>query len=300
MNRPSVHHVVRVDPPLRAVDNNPMPIDDLSKRLIAMALEEDVGPGDVTAALLPAGLRGQATIVAREPMVLAGSSAFIEVFAQVDPDIKVTFLQDDGEPIAPGATVGQVQGAARTMLIGERTALNLLQRLSGVATMARRATEIVEGTTAAVVDTRKTTPGWRRLEKAAVRAGGARNHRMGLFDGILIKDNHIEALGSVRDAITRARAVNGHLLKVEVECETLAQVDEALEAGADIILLDNMDTDMLRAAVKNIAGRAMTEASGGITFETLRQVAETGVDLISMGALTHSARAVDLALEWTV
>ena len=276
-----------------------MPLDELSQRLITMALEEDVGPGDVTAALLPADLEGQATVLAREALVLAGRDAFIEVFRQVDPSISVTFTAADGDAIAAGQTAATVSGTARTMLVAERTALNLLQRLSGIATMSRRAAELVAHTKAKVVDTRKTTPGWRRLEKAAVRAGGARNHRMGLFDGILIKDNHVEALGSVRQAIERARAVNGHLLKVEVECESLDQVQEALDAGADIILLDNMNNETMRTAVGLIAGRALTEASGGINFDTLVSVADTGVDLISMGALTHSARAVDLALEWT-
>ena len=275
-----------------------MPIDDLSQRLITMALEEDVGPGDVTAALLPADLGGKAFVEAREALVVAGSEAFIEVFRQVDPSITVAFSHPDGRAVEPGTSIATITGPARALLTGERTALNLLQRLSGVATMAQKAAKIVEGTSAQVVDTRKTTPGWRRLQKAAVRAGGARNHRMGLFDGILIKDNHIQALGSVREAVERARAVNGHLLKVEVECDTLEQVAEAVAAGADIILLDNMSPDTMRQAVAHIGGRALTEASGGITFDTLRAVAETGVDLISMGALTHSARAVDLALEW--
>ncbi len=277
-----------------------MPLDDLSKRLITMALEEDVGPGDVTAVLLPEDLQGQATVVAREPLVVAGIDAFVEVFRQVDPSIDVSFLVTDGTEVPGGTTIAALSGPARPMLVGERTALNLLQRLSGVATIARRAANIVRDTDARVVDTRKTTPGWRRLEKAAVRAGGARNHRMGLFDGILIKDNHIEALGSVSDAVRRARAANGHLLKVEVECESLDQVKEALDAGADIILLDNMTPETMRTAVGLIDGHALIEASGGITFDNLRAVAETGVDLISMGALTHSARAVDLALEWRV
>lgn len=275
-----------------------MAIDELSKRLIATALEEDIGPGDVTAALLPPDLEGRATVIAREPLVVAGAEAFTEVYRQVDPTIAVEFSHRDGAALERGAVAATVTGLARTMVIAERTALNLLQRLSGIATLAKKAAAEVAGTKAQVVDTRKTTPGWRRLEKAAVRAGGARNHRMGLFDGILIKDNHIQALGSVAEAVRRARAVNGHLLKVEVECDTLEQVDEALEARADIILLDNMDNATLTKAVDRIAGRALIEASGGITLETLRGVAETGVDLISMGALTHSARAVDLALEW--
>ena len=275
-----------------------MSVDDLSKRMITMALEEDVGPGDVTAALLPADLKGEATVVARETLVVAGADAFVEVFAQVDPSIEVRFMTADGDEVPAGGSVATIKGPARTMLVGERTALNLLQRLSGVATMAKKASDLVADTDARVVDTRKTTPGWRRLEKAAVRAGGARNHRMGLFDGILIKDNHIGAVGSVSQAVRLARAANGHLLKIEVECESIAQVQEALEAGADIILLDNMDPATMRTAVEHISGQALVEASGGINFDTLRAVAETGVDLISMGALTHSARAVDLSLEW--
>ncbi len=277
-----------------------MAMDELSKRLISLALEEDVGPGDVTAALLPDDLRGRATVIAREACVLAGSEVFSEVFGRVDPGITVEFSYPDGDRVAAGTVAATVSGPARTMLTAERTALNFLQRLSGIATMARRAADIVAGTQARVVDTRKTTPGWRHLEKAAVAAGGATNHRHGLFDGILIKDNHINALGSVARAVERARATNHHLLKVEVECETMVQVDEAVAAGADIILLDNMAPDALRAAVDRIDGRAMTEASGGITLDNLRAVAETGVDLISMGALTHSARAVDLSLEWSI
>ncbi|MEL7370125.1 MAG: carboxylating nicotinate-nucleotide diphosphorylase [Myxococcota bacterium] len=276
-----------------------MALDELSKRLIAMALEEDVGPGDVTAALLPSDLTGQATVVAREPLVLAGQHAFVEVFRQVDPAATVVFTHSDGAAVPAGTSVATVAGKAQSLLVAERTALNLLQRLSGVATMARKAVEQVQDTSAAVVDTRKTTPGWRRLEKAAVRAGGARNHRMGLFDGILIKDNHIEALGSVDEAVERARNINGHLLKIEVECESLEMVQQALDAGADIVLLDNMDLPTTRKAVALVAGRAQIEASGGITLKTLRDVAETGVDLISMGALTHSARAMDLALDWS-
>ena len=275
-----------------------MPVDARTQRLIALALEEDVGPGDVTALLVPEDTAGEATILARTPLVLAGAAAFTEVFAQVDPRVRVTWEVAEGTRVAGDTPVGRVRGPARSLLTGERTALNLLQRLCGIATLARRASEAVAGTKAKIVDTRKTTPGLRALEKAAVRAGGALNHRFGLFDGVLIKDNHIGAMGGVKAAIERARASAHHLLRVECEVTTLAQVDEALDAGADVILLDNMDEPRMKAAVQRIAGRALVEASGRMTLERLPAVAATGVDLISMGSLTHSAPAADIALEW--
>ncbi|MBK8014520.1 MAG: carboxylating nicotinate-nucleotide diphosphorylase [Deltaproteobacteria bacterium] len=273
-------------------------MDPLSRRLIALALEEDIASGDVTSEIIPEASRGRAFIVAREPMILAGTDAFIEVMHQVDPRISVLFDLNDGADVDGGEVVGSVDGPSRTILQGERTALNLLQRLSGIATMANAAQQAVAGTKARVVDTRKTTPGMRILEKKAVRAGGAYNHRIGLFDGVLIKDNHIAALGSIGDAVRAAQASTHHLLKIECEVTHLAGVDEALAAGADVILLDNMDLEVMRTAVERIHGRALVEASGGVTLDRLRAIAETGVDLISMGALTHSARAVDLALEW--
>ena len=277
-----------------------MPLDRASKQLITMALDEDLGPGgDVTSALLPMDLEGEAIILAKSTLVIAGAEAFAEVFEQVDPLVQVNFQKVDGDTAEPGETIGQVNGPARSLLIGERTALNLMQRLSGVATMARAAVEAVADTQAKIVDTRKTTPGFRSLEKAAVRAGGALNHRMNLSDGVLIKDNHIGALGGVTRAIEAAKRRAHHLLKIECEVSTLEEVDEAVAAGADIILLDNMSNEMMREAVDRIAGRALTEASGNMTLERLPEVAKTGVDLISMGALTHSAQAADISLKWS-
>lgn len=275
-----------------------MALDHLSRRLITLALEEDLGPGDVTAALLDPDATGRAIILAKSPLVVAGIEAFVEAYNQVDPSVEVAFELRDGDRAAPGTSLGIVSGPARSLLSGERTALNLLQRLSGVATMARRAQDAVAGTKAKVVDTRKTTPGLRSLEKAAVRAGGAYNHRMGLYDGLLVKDNHVRAAGGVKPAIEAARKSAHHLLKVECEVTTLAEVEDALGARAEVILLDNMDTPTMKAAVDLIAGRALVEASGNVTIERLPEIAATGVDLISMGALTHSAKAADISLEW--
>jgi nicotinate-nucleotide pyrophosphorylase (carboxylating) len=275
-----------------------MALDACSRRLIALALEEDIGPGDLTSALLPVDLAGRAAVLAKSDLVLAGTEAFTEVFRQLDPAVRVDWRAADGADVARGQVVGAVTGPARSLLTGERTALNLLQRLSGIATQARRAQAAVQGTRARVVDTRKTTPGMRTLEKAAVRAGGAFNHRVGLFDGVLIKDNHVGALGGVSAALERARAVAHHLVRIEVEVTTLAQVDEALAARAEVILLDNMDEETMRAAVARIGGRALVEASGNVTVERLPAIAACGVDLISMGSLTHTVRAADISLEW--
>jgi nicotinate-nucleotide pyrophosphorylase (carboxylating) len=222
----------------------------------------------------------------------------VEVFRQVDPSIRVTLSAAEGATLPARTVAGQVVGSARSILSGERVALNILQRLCGVATATRRAVDAVRGTKARIVDTRKTTPGLRALEKAAVRAGGGTNHRFGLFDGILIKDNHVAALGSVQGAIAEARTQAHHLLKIECEVTTLEQLDEALSANADVVLLDNMSLEQMAEAVKRTRGRALLEASGNMTLERLPAVAATGVDLISMGALTHSARAADISLEW--
>jgi nicotinate-nucleotide pyrophosphorylase (carboxylating) len=275
-----------------------MALDHTTRQLITLALAEDLGPGDLTSALLPPDLLGEATVRARERLVLSGCEAFEAVFEAVDPRVQVEWHAAEGDVAQPGAAVGAVRGPARSLLTGERLALNLLQRLCGVATMAHDAARAVRETRAKVVDTRKTTPGMRALQKAAVRHGGAANHRFGLFDGVLIKDNHIAALGSITAAVERAREVAHHLIRVEVEVDTLEQLDEALAARADVILLDNMPPDVLREAVSRTAGRALLEASGGVTLETLPAIAATGVDFISMGALTHSARAADIALDW--
>lgn len=271
--------------------------DDAVGRLIALALDEDVGPGDRTAeAVVPAGARGVALIVAKEPLVVSGVAAAARVFRALDPGCELTALLGEGEAAEAGGAVLRVRGSLRALLTGERTALNLLQRLSGVATLTRKYARALEGSRTRLLDTRKTTPGLRGLEKAAVRAGGGRNHRGALFDGILVKDNHAAAAGSIGEAVRRAKADAPPLLAVEAEVSTPAQIDEALAAGADMLLLDNLGDEELRAAVKQVGGRVPTEASGGITLARLPRIAATGVDFVSAGALTHSAPAVDLSL----
>jgi nicotinate-nucleotide pyrophosphorylase (carboxylating) len=275
-----------------------MLIDATTRELIALALREDLGPGDVTSVIIPLGLDGSARLVAKEELVLAGLDAVVEVYRQVDPEVAVRFDRPEGTKCEAGAQLGEVSGRARSLLIGERLALNLLQRMCGIATFARRCADAVVGTQARVVDTRKTTPGLRRLEKHAVRMGGCANHRFGLFDGVLIKDNHIAALGGVTAAIAEARADAHHLLRIECEVTNLDELEEALDAGADVILLDNMGLPDMEEAVRRTAGRAVLEASGNMTLERLPLVANTGVDFISMGALTHTVRAADISLQW--
>lgn len=267
-------------------------------RLLRAALAEDLGHGDITTqAVVDRAARARARVIGREPLVLSGSRPFIRVFQLLDPELAVTAHFEDGARVAANQPLFTVCGSARAILGGERTALNLLQRLCGVATATRRMVEAIAGTDCRLLDTRKTTPLWRRWEKAAVRDGGGGNHRFGLFDGILIKDNHVAAAGGVAEAVRRARAHAPHTLKVEVEIDRLDQLEQALAAGADVVLLDNFSLAMLRQAVAMNSGRALLEASGGVTLETVRAVATTGVDLVSCGALTHSARAIDLSLE---
>ncbi|MBV9467444.1 MAG: carboxylating nicotinate-nucleotide diphosphorylase [Solirubrobacterales bacterium] len=263
--------------------------------LVSTALAEDVGGGDVTSsATVPEGALARGLITQKAPGVIFGLEAAERTFTALDPDAAVERFASEGRWRA-GGEVMSVTGSAQAILTGERTALNFLQRLSGVATMAARSVEAVRGTGTRVLDTRKTTPGLRALEKAAVAAGGAENHRAGLYDAILIKENHAMLAGGVGEAVRRARA-RAPELALEVECRTLAEVEEALEAGAPRILLDNMTVDQLRLAVAHVAGRAELEASGGVTLQTLRAIASTGVDFISVGALTHSAPALDLSL----
>jgi nicotinate-nucleotide pyrophosphorylase (carboxylating) len=263
---------------------------------VARALAEDVGSGDVTtAATVPAGAHARATVVQKAPGVIYGIEAAVLSFTLLDPGVAVESAGAEGEWRAAGSVVLVVSGPARALLTGERTALNFLGRLSGVATATALAVRELEGTGARVLDTRKTTPGLRALEKEAVAAGGGTNHRFGLHDAILIKENHAALAGGVGAAVRRAMA-HAPGLPLEVECSTLAEVDEALAAGAPRILLDNMDNQELHAAVQHVAGRAELEASGGFTLDTIRAVAETGVDFISVGALTHSAPALDLSL----
>ncbi len=266
--------------------------------LIDLALEEDLGRGDVTSeAVLDERAAARGEIVAKQQLVLAGMEVAREVFRRVDPAIRFEPLRGDGDDVPHGTAVALVEGPARAVLGAERTALNFLQRLSGIATLSRAFVRAVEGTRAVVVDTRKTAPGWRALDKAAVRAGGAANHRADLASGILIKDNHVAACGSVDGAVRRARAAAPHGLRVEVEVTTAAQLDEALAAGAEVVLLDNVAPKQAAELVRRAAGRALVEVSGGVRLDTVRAFAEAGVDRISAGALTHSAPAADLSLE---
>jgi nicotinate-nucleotide pyrophosphorylase (carboxylating) len=272
--------------------------------LVRRALAEDIGRGDITTeATIASGTRTTGCILAREAGVIAGLPVAEIAFRLLDPQVAITARVEDGAHVSAGAVLVELAGDARTLLTAERTALNFLGRLSGIATLAARCVAAVAGTRAVIVDTRKTMPGLRALEKYAVRMGGARNHRAGLDDGILIKDNHIAAAGGVRVALERVRSHAPHLLKIEIECEDEAQVREAVEAGADVILLDNMPPERLRANVTWIrehAPRTLIEASGGIGTdpERLAAVAATGIDLISLGALTHSAPTLDVSLEF--
>jgi nicotinate-nucleotide pyrophosphorylase (carboxylating) len=271
------------------------------ERLIELALEEDLLLGDVTSeATLDADARGEGTFLVKEELVLAGTAVACRVFERLGAECR--FARADGERAIRGETVGTALGPVRALLAAERTALNFLQRLSGVATATRRAVDALAagGGRTRLLDTRKTTPGWRMIEKEAVRAGGGRNHRFSLGDGVLIKDNHVAACGGVAEAVKRARAAAGAMLKIEVEVVDLPGLDAAIAAGADIVLLDNMDDAAVAAAVQRAAGRVLLEASGNMTLERLPRVAATGVDFVSMGAVTHSARAVDLSFELAI
>jgi nicotinate-nucleotide pyrophosphorylase (carboxylating) len=269
------------------------------RNLIKAAIEEDLGRGDVTTeATVGEHVSSRAHLIAKEEIVLAGMEVFSGVYHYLDPSVAITTAYKDGELLPAKTVIAVLEGRARSLLAGERVALNFLQRLSGIATLTRRYVDAVRGYRVDIVDTRKTTAGWRVLEKYAVRMGGGKNHRHDLGDGVLIKDNHIVAAGGIRPAVAMARQYCHHLLKIEVEVETLAQVEEALQAGADVIMLDNMPPAMLAEAVKLIGGRAVVEASGGISLETVAEVARAGVNLISVGKLTHSAPAVDIHLEF--
>ena len=266
--------------------------------LIRSALEEDIGSGDITTSCtVPPGAIGKGSIFAKEPLVLAGIFVAKRVFLTVRSDLDLSLLLEDGNRAMPGERLLEVTGDLAAILMAERTALNFLQRLSGIATLTRAFVDEVATTSGRILDTRKTTPGWRLLEKAAVRAGGGYNHRFGLYDGILIKDNHIVAAGGIGQAVTAVRACKSSGVKVQVEVETLDQLAEAIAAGSDAVLLDNMDIESMSEAVQRVGGKILLEASGGITLENVREVAATGVDLISAGALTHSARAVDMSME---
>jgi nicotinate-nucleotide pyrophosphorylase (carboxylating) len=280
---------------------HPDALDYTTSRLIDLALAEDIGGGDVTSSLtVPAGRQGRGTLLAKAPGVISGLDVAGEVFRRVDPAITFIPLVTDGDAVEAMTPIAIVEGRARSLLTAERVALNLVQRLSGVATATARYVAAVCDTTVRIVDTRKTTPGLRALEKAAVRHGGGHNHRFGLTHGVLIKDNHLAAAGGadrIARAVALARQGAPHTLRVEIEVTTLDELAQALEAGADIVLLDNMDVTALRKAVALNGGRALLEASGGVTLESVAEIAATGVDLISVGALTHSAPALDISLD---
>ena len=267
--------------------------------IVARALAEDLGGrGDVTSeAVIPADAVARFVIASRGAGVLAGQAVAAEVFRQCDPALKTGWRMKDGDTLAAGDVVLAVEGSVRAILIAERTALNFLGRLSGIATLTRSYVEAVKGTGAKIAHTRKTTPTLRALELSAVRAGGGASHRFGLDDAILIKDNHVAVAGSVGEAVRRARAHAGHMTRIAVEIDRLDQLDEALEAGAESVLLDNFSPDDMKAAVKAAKGKAILEASGGVTLSTIRVIAETGVDVISVGALTHSAPNFDFGMD---
>ncbi|MFO1242996.1 MAG: carboxylating nicotinate-nucleotide diphosphorylase [Rickettsiales bacterium] len=275
-----------------------MPSPNDFQWLIEAALTEDIGRGDLTSrAVIDPGTQVRMRMVSREPLVVAGLEIVSQVFMTMTPEIMNMPYVAEGTRVEAGTLLFEVAGDAQIVLAAERTALNFLCRLSGIATLTSYYVEAVRGTKAVILDTRKTLPGWRALDKYAVRCGGGRNHRMRLDDGILIKDNHIGYAGGVAAALRKAKASAPSLLKIEVECDTLDQVKEAVGEGVDVILLDNMTPELLKQAVALVAGKAKLEASGGITLQNIRTVAESGVDFISIGALTHSARSVDIGLD---
>jgi len=269
--------------------------------LIDLAFEEDIGIGDITTeATVPATQEGIGTLLAMSDGIIAGLPVAERVFTKLDETLLFRALVNDGDTVKAGTPIAEVQGSAKTILIGERTALNFLQRLSGIATLTAQFVAAVADYDTKIVDTRKTAAGWRVVQKYAVHVGGAQNHRFGLYDGVLIKDNHIVAAGGIGNAVRRARQAVPHTAKIEVEVETLDQVDEALEAGADILLLDNMSPSIMKNVVHAVGDLAVTEASGGITLKQVETVAATGVNLISVGALTHSAIPMDISLTLTL
>lgn len=268
------------------------------QHLIKIALEEDIGPGDITTEnLIDKNLKGIGEVVAKEPLVIAGIDVVRQVFEQLDHDISFRPNFKDGDFIEKGKIVLEIKSKLRVLLMGERTALNFLQHLSGIATHVRSYMDKITNKNVRLVDTRKTTPGLRVLEKYAVRVGGAHNHRMGLYDGVLIKDNHIAVCGGIKKTIENIKDKLSHLVKIEVEVSDLDSVKQALEAGADVIMLDNMDIGQINEAIKFINGKSVVEISGSVTIDSLNQLADTGVDIISAGALTHSARSVDISMQ---
>ncbi|MCL4370680.1 MAG: carboxylating nicotinate-nucleotide diphosphorylase [Chloroflexi bacterium] len=275
------------------------------RRIIEGALAEDLGWGDITTqALIEPGWKARGQVIAKEPGVLCGIEVLLMVLHAVDPNIDAQMLAPDGATVFPGQTVANIRGSAASLLMGERTALNFLQRLSGIATETRRYVDEVHGLPVRIVETRKTTPGLRLLEKYAVRVGGGHNHRQNLSDAILIKDNHLSALRargmSFADIVALAQQKSAHTVSIEIEVEAPEEAAQAAEAGADTVMLDNMSVDEMRRAVELVGGRALVEASGGVRLDTVRAIAETGVDIISVGALTHSVKALDFSIEFSV
>ncbi len=275
-----------------------MNIDKQVYSLIDMAISEDLGPGDLTTdSIFTPDQKSLAKLVAREPMVISGLSVAQAVFLRIDDKCKFSPLASNGQYVKKNKIIAKIHGPTSALLKAERTALNFIRRLSGIASETREYQKILERYSCTLLDTRKTTPGWRSLEKAAVRDGGGNNHRFGLFDGVMIKDNHIKAAGSIEEAVELARRRIPPTIKIEVECDTIPQVRKAVKAGADIIMLDNMAPKMILRAIEIIGSKAKTEASGGITLDNIEEIAKTGVDFISVGALTHSARSSDIAME---
>ena len=278
--------------------DNFMKIDPNVIKLINLALREDIGDGDITSnSLFSPQTQGRAILLAKESFIVSGLSVAAQIFYQLDPTCQIQLMAKEGARIEKDSILAQIRGSLLALLAGERTALNFLCHLSGIATLTRRYVDALEGTQCKLLDTRKTTPGYRVLEKNAVLAGGGNNHRMGLFDSILIKDNHISAYGSITNAVKTARKNAPKNAIVEVECENLDQVNKAISAGAQMLLLDNMSCPMMAQAVSMTSGNVLTEASGGIHIDNIRQVAQTGVDYVSVGAITHSAPAIDISLE---
>jgi nicotinate-nucleotide pyrophosphorylase (carboxylating) len=274
---------------------------DLSAEItltVSMALEEDVGPGDVSAALIPAAKTGQASVLSREPAVLCGAAWFEAVFRRLDPQVEIVWQRKDGDALEQNRTFIELRGNARALLTGERVALNFLQTLSATATRTRQYVNAVAGLKAAILDTRKTLPGLRLAQKYAVTVGGGKNHRLGLYDGVLIKENHIMAAGGIRAALEAAQAATPPGAMLEIEVESLVGLSEAIDCGAKLVLLDNFSLAQLREAVRLAAGRAELEASGGVDIKTVREIAETGVDRISIGGLTKDIKAVDLSMRF--
>jgi len=278
---------------------NPVP-DHIIKRCVDLAFAEDLGrAGDITtASIISEGTTSKASIVARQPGIIAGTEVARLAFATTNKDICFNIHVGDGRPVASGDIIVEVSGSAAGILIAERTALNFLGHLSGIATLTRQFVDAINGTNAQICCTRKTTPGLRALEKFAVRAGGGMNHRFGLDDAVLIKDNHIAAAGGIKPALVAAKAAIGHMVKIEIEVDRLDQLEEVMDEGVDVVMLDNMAPDILRKAVKIIAGRALSEASGGVNLDSVKAIADSGVDMISVGAITHSAATLDLGLDF--